>query len=106
MCRIFKNNLYYYIIMCDRNIHNYFVRIHESYCLYCNKFSNKSEYKNEKNKDMCYVCNDNDDIVIDNNGMYCKNCGRLIRYLNVDLPPLKNDSKKYKNQYISENIIY
>ena len=29
--------------------------------------------------------------------MYCEKCARLIKYLNVDLPPLANDSKKYKN---------
>ena len=59
--------------MCNQDFHHYFIKIDQSYCLYCDKFLSHPEYKIRKNKDMRFNCNNDIDIIMHDNAIYCKN---------------------------------
>ena len=56
---------------------------------------------------MCIDCNSND-FIVDNNAMYCKICGGLIKYFNADLLPMQinkeNQSIYQRKYYILHDI--
>ena len=58
--------------MCNRDIHIQFLKMHQSYCLYCDKYLKVPKYRIIKCHDKCDSCNDYD-YIVDNNTQYCKN---------------------------------
>ena len=90
--------------MCNREIHIQFIKMNQSYCLYCDKYLKQPQYKIRKCYDNCINCKD-DDYIIRDSGKHCKNCARLIKYFNVDLLPMEKYNKK-NNRFIIRNITY
>ena len=87
--------------MCNREIHNKFIKMNQSYCLYCDKYLKTLQYKIIKYKDICNEC-DNSNYIIDNNTTYCKHCAGLIKYFNADLLQMQINKKKqsiYQRKY-------
>ena len=85
-------------MMCDNKIHIQFLKLGQSYCLYCDKYLKVVKYKVIKCHDICQNCNGYDYIVHDN-GKYCKNCSCLIIYFNADLQPYEIYNKKKQSVY-------
>ena len=96
--------------MCNRDIHIQFLKMDQSYCLYCDKYLKILKYQNIKSHDLCENCNDYDyDYTVYKNGKYCKNCWSLIKYFNADLQPYECYNKKkqsvyHRKYYISNTI--
>ena len=84
--------------MCNRHIHIQFLKMDQSYCLYCDKYLKLPKYKVIKSNDICENCGCNDYIVHEN-GKYCKNCSCLIKFFNADLQPYDCYNKKKQSVY-------
>ena len=84
--------------MCSRDIHIQFLKMDESYCLFCNKYLKELKNKIIKSIDECENCNCYD-YYIHQNGKYCRNCSCLINYFNADLQPYDYNYKKTRSVY-------
>ena len=84
--------------MCNRDIHIQFLKMNQSYCMYCNKYLKILKYKVIKERDECENCNCID-YYVHENGKYCKNCSCLINYFNADLQPYDCYNKKKQSIY-------
>ena len=84
--------------MCNRDIHIQFLKMNQSYCLYCDKYLKVPQYRIIKSHDICHNCNGYD-YIVHNNGKYCKNCSSLIKFFNADLQPYDCYNKKKKSVY-------
>ena len=84
--------------MCNRYIHIQFLKMDQSYCMYCNKYL--KEFKNIYIKAIyeCENCN-GIDYYVHENGKYCKNCSCLINYFNADLQAYDCYNKKKQSVY-------
>ena len=90
--------------MCNRDIHIRFLKMDQSYCLYCDKYLKILKYQITKERDECENCN-SIDYYVHENGRYCKNCSCLINYYNADLQPYdcyynKKQSIYHRKYYI------
>ena len=84
--------------MCNREIHIQFLKMDQSYCLYCDKYLKILKYQITKERDECVNCN-GIDYYVHENGKYCKNCSCLINYFNADLQPYDCYFNKKKSIY-------
>ena len=84
--------------MCNRDIHVQFLKLNQSYCLYCDKYLKVLKYKVIKSYDLCENCNGYD-YYVHENGKYCKYCSCLIQYFNADLQPYDCYNKKKQSVY-------
>ena len=84
--------------MCNREIHIQFLKINQSYCLYCDKYLKNPQYRIIKSHDKCDNCNDYN-YIVDDNAQYCKKCASLIKYFNADLQPYETYNKKKQSIY-------
>ena len=89
--------------MCNREIHIQFIKMNQSYCLYCDKYLKQPQYKITTCYDNFSDCKD-DDYIIHDNGKYCENCARLIKYFNAYLLPMEKYNKKTIS--LSSEILY
>ena len=83
--------------MCNRDIHIQFLKMDQSYCLYCDKYIKVLKYKVIKSYDLCKNCNSYD-YYVHENAKYCKN-SCLIKYFNADLQPYDCYNKKKQSVY-------
>ena len=94
--------------MCNCDIHIQFLKMDQSYCLFCDKYLKVSKYKITKAIDECENCY-SIDYYVHENGKYCKNCSCLIKYFNADSQPYDcyNKIKKsvYHRKYYILNIL-
>ena len=91
--------------MCNRDIHIQFLKMNQSYCLYCDKYLKKLKYNFIKSNDECENCNCYD-YYVHENGKYCKNCSSLINYFNADLQPYDYNYKKSRSVYHRKYYIF
>ena len=94
--------------MCNRDIHIQFLKMDQSYCLYCDKYLKILKYQVKKEHDECENCN-GIDYYVHENGKYCKNCSCLINYFNADLQPYdcyfnKKQSIYHRKYYILNSL--
>ena len=92
--------------MCNREIHIRFIKMNQSYCLYCDRYLKQPQYKITNCYDNCIYCNVTG-YIIHENGKYCINCARLIKYYNSDLLPMERYKKQsvYHQKYYILNTI-
>ena len=81
--------------MCNRDIHNQFLKMDQSYCLYCDKYLKLLKYNVIKACDECENCSGYN-YYVHENGKYCKNCSMLLTYYNADLQPYDDYYNKKK----------
>ena len=84
--------------MCNRDIHIQFLKMNQSYCLYCDKYLKILKYQVKKAHDECENCNAIN-YYVHENGKYCKNCSCLINYFNADLQAFDCYYKKKQSLY-------
>ena len=93
--------------MCNRDIHIQFLKMEQSYCLYCGKYLKLLKYQVTKTRDECDNCGCCD-YYVHENGKYCRNCSMLINYFNADLQAYDCYNKKqsvYHRKYYILNTL-
>ena len=103
-----ETNIIYNIHMCNREIHIQFLKMDQSYCLYCDKYLKILKYQITKQHDECENCNSSN-YYVHENGKYCNNCSCLINYFNADLQPYdcyfnKKQSIYHRKYYIINTL--
>ena len=94
--------------MCNFDIHIQFLKMDQSYCLYCDKYLKLLKYQVIKARDECENCNGCNYYVYEN-GKYCQNCDMLIKYFNADLQAFdcyyrKKQSIYHRKYYILNSL--
>ena len=93
--------------MCNRDIHIQFLKMDQSYCMYCNKYLKILKNIYIKASDECENCNSYD-YYVHENAKYCKKCDMLIHYFNADLQSYDCNNKKksvYHRKYYILNTL-
>ena len=93
--------------MCNRDIHKQFLKMDQSYCLYCNKYLKVLKNLFIKASDKCVNCN-SINYYVHENGKYCQDCDMLIKYFNADLQSYdcynKRQSVYHRKYYILNTL--
>ena len=83
---------------CNSDIHKQFLKMDQSYCLYCNNYIKELKNIYIKAMDECENCNGTN-YYVHENGKYCNDCDMLIKYFNADLKSYDCYNKKRQSIY-------